>query len=221
MLIEVQNLCKIYGKEQSEVKALDNVSFNVNDGEMTAIVGTSGAGKSTLLHLLGGLDKPTSGVIKYEGENIFEMRERRLSAFRLNKIGFVFQFFNLIPELTAWNNILLPAGLNKSVDSEYINRLCGSLGIGDRLSHYPSELSGGQQQRVAIARALVNKPRVLLCDEPTGNLDAASSREVMSLLKRIRAQFGQTILIITHDADIAAQCGRRLTIQDGKLSENG
>lgn len=221
MLIEVENLCKTYGKDASEVKALDNASFTVEEGEMTAIVGTSGAGKSTLLHLLGGLDKPTSGIVKYEGENIFEMSERQLSKFRLKKVGFIFQFFNLIPELTAWNNVILPSGLSKSTDKEYINRLCESLGISDRLTHYPSELSGGQQQRVAIARALVNKPRVLLCDEPTGNLDAASSREVISLLKRIREDFGQTILIITHDSTVAKQCGRILTIQDGKLSENG
>lgn len=221
MLIEVENLCKIYGKDEGEIKALDNVSFTVTEGEMTAIVGTSGAGKSTLLHLLGGLDKPTSGVIKFEGENIFGMSERKLVKFRLQKIGFIFQFFNLIPELTAWNNIMLPSGLNKSIDKEYINKLCDSLGISDRLTHYPSELSGGQQQRVAIARALVNKPKVLLCDEPTGNLDAASSREVMSLLNKIRDDLGQTILLITHDSSVAERCGRILMIQDGKLSENG
>lgn len=220
MLIEVKNLCKTYGKNESEVKALDDVSFAVAEGEMTAIVGTSGAGKSTLLHLLGGLDKPTSGVVKYEGKNIFEMSERQLSKFRLKKVGFIFQFFNLIPELTAWNNILLPSGLNKSVDRKYTDKLSDALGIGDRLNHYPDELSGGQQQRVAIARALVNKPRILLCDEPTGNLDAASSCEVISLLKRIREELGQTILIITHDSTIADQCGRILTIQDGKLLEN-
>ncbi|WP_037322757.1 ABC transporter ATP-binding protein [Ruminococcus sp. NK3A76] len=221
MLIEAKDLCKYYGKGEGEVKALDNACLSIDKGEMTAIVGTSGAGKSTLLHLLGGLDKPSSGVVRYEGENIFDYSEHKLARFRLKKIGFVFQFFGLVPELTAWNNIILPAGLNRNVDKEYIRHICETLGISERLIHYPSQLSGGQQQRVAIARALANKPSVLLCDEPTGNLDEASGKEVMELLARVRREYGQTVIIITHDSSIAGQCGRIIKINDGKLTENG
>ena len=221
MLIEAKDLCKYYGKGESEVKALDNACLSIDKGEMTAIVGTSGAGKSTLLHLLGGLDKPSSGVVRYEGENIFDYSERKLARFRLKKIGFVFQFFGLVPELTAWNNIILPAGLNRNADKEYIRHICDTLGINDRLTHYPSQLSGGQQQRVAIARALANKPSVLLCDEPTGNLDEASGKEVMELLARVRKEYGQTVIIITHDSSVAGQCDRIIKINDGKLTENG
>lgn len=221
MLIEAKDLCKYYGKGESEVKALDNACISIDKGEMTAIVGTSGAGKSTLLHLLGGLDKPSSGVVRYEGENIFDHSERKLAKFRLKKIGFVFQFFGLVPELTAWDNIILPAGLNRNADKEYIRHICEALGINDRLDHYPSQLSGGQQQRVAIARALANKPSVLLCDEPTGNLDEASGKEVMELLARVRKEYGQTVIIITHDSSVARQCGRIIKINDGKLTENG
>ncbi len=221
MLIETQNLCKYYGKGENRVKALDDVCLSIDKGEMAAIVGTSGAGKSTLLHLLGGLDKPTSGVVRYDGKNIFAQKDRQLARFRLQRIGFIFQFWGLIPELTAWNNIILPSALNKSTDKEYISKICDSLGISDRLTHYPNELSGGQQQRVAIARALANKPSVLLCDEPTGNLDERSGREVTELLRRIREDYGQTVIIITHDNSVARQCSRIIKIKDGKTTDNG
>lgn len=221
MLIEVKGLCKTYGKGESEVRALDNVSFDIQRGEMTAVVGASGAGKSTLLHLLGGLDTPSCGVVRYEGESIYGMSERRLTKFRLQRIGFVFQFFNLIPELTAWRNIMLPQSLKGKPDTHYLKSLCERLGIADRLSHYPSELSGGQQQRVAIARALANKPDVLLCDEPTGNLDQGSGKEVLGLLKELSQDGQQTVIIITHDKTAAGVCSRILTIRDGRLFENG
>lgn len=221
MHIETEALCKTYGRGENMVTALENVSLRVDRGELLAVVGASGAGKSTLLHLLGGLDRPSGGVVRYEGESIYDMSERRLTRFRLKSIGFVFQFWGLIPELTAWKNITLPQSLSGEKDIGYLKELCERLGISQRLTHYPHELSGGQQQRVAIARALANKPSVLLCDEPTGNLDAASGKEVMRLLRELSEQHGQTVLIITHDPAVSEQCGRTVTIQDGRLTENG
>lgn len=217
--IRTEKLCKVYNRGESEIHALDQVSISVAASEMVAITGTSGAGKSTLLHILGGLDAPTSGEVWYGDKNIITMSDTELSRFRCEKIGFVFQFFNLLPELTAWENIIFPTTLTKKkCDKEYVQELCETLMITDRLKHLPSELSGGQQQRVAIARALVNCPEVLLCDEPTGNLDENSTQEVMKLLQLVREKYGQTILLITHDMQVAKACGRVLAMKDGKIA---
>ena len=215
-MIITENLTRTYGKGEGKVTALDGVSLTINDGEMVAIIGKSGSGKSTLLNLIGGLDKPTSGQIFYNDKELGSMKDTELSEFRLKNIGFVFQFFDLIPELTAEENVLLPSRLakNKNAGAEDIY---SALDITDRVKHYPSELSGGQQQRAAIARALINSPDVILCDEPTGNLDKASGEEVMSLLKRLNSEQGKTVIIVTHDAEIAAQCGRVIEISDGRI----
>ena len=217
-MINVQNLIKTYGTGDTAVHALKNLSLEINDGEMTAVIGTSGSGKSTLLHALGGLDTDLTGKIFYDETNIMEMNDVKLSDFRLKNIGFVFQFFNLVPELTAKENILVPLMIGKvKADEKYFNELSGTLGIADRLSHYPSQLSGGQQQRVAIARALINKPKVILCDEPTGNLDKKSGDEVMQLLKKLRSEYGQTIIMVTHDSEIASTADRIIRIEDGEM----
>ena len=215
-MIKTQNLTKTYGKGEGKVTALDGVSLTINDGEMVAIIGKSGSGKSTLLNLIGGLDKPTSGQIFFNDKELGSMKDTELSEFRLKNIGFVFQFFDLIPELTAEENVLLPSRLakNKNAGAEDIY---SALDITDRVKHYPSELSGGQQQRAAIARALINSPDVILCDEPTGNLDKASGEEVMALLKRLNSEQGKTVIIVTHDQGIAEQCGRIIEISDGKI----
>jgi putative ABC transport system ATP-binding protein len=218
-MIKINNVSKIYGKDESVVNALDNVSYTFKNGLMTAIIGTSGSGKSTLLHLLGGLDFATSGEVFYDEENILKMKDSELSKFRRQNIGFVFQFFNLIPELNAKENILLPLMIDKKkVDEYYFQNLTKTLGISDRLEHYPKQLSGGQQQRVAIARALINKPQVLLCDEPTGNLDSKSGEEVMSLLRKMQHEMGQTIIMVTHDSNIASQADAIVRIEDGRVS---
>ena len=216
-MISVQNLRKTYGSGEGAVNALRSVDLAINDGELVAIVGKSGSGKSTLLNLLGGLDSATSGRIIYNDIDITKMKETALADFRLHKIGFVFQFYDLIPELTAEENILLPAQLAKNKQAD-LSSLAERLGISDRLKHYPSQLSGGQQQRVAIARALVNNPNVLLCDEPTGNLDQKTGDDVMELLLQLNKIEKRTIVIVTHNPEISARCGRTIEISDGILT---
>jgi len=215
-MIKIKNLYKTYGKGDGEVHALKNCNLTIEDGEFVAIIGKSGSGKTTLLNLLGGLDTPNSGEIFYDDIDISKLSDSKLATFRLEKIGFVFQFFDLLSELTAEENILLPAKLvkNKAIDFEGI---ANRLGISDRLKHYPSQLSGGQQQRVAIARALINNPKVILCDEPTGNLDEKSGVEVIKLLTELNQNNNHTIIIITHDPDIASRCQRVIEISDGEI----
>ena len=217
--IEVKNLCKVYGKGEAEVKALDNINLNIEQGEFVAIVGPSGSGKSTLLHLLGGVDKPTSGEVIIKGESIYKLKEKELSILRRRKLGFVFQFFNLIPVLTAEENIEMPVLLdNGKIDKKYMNELLKLLGLEERKNHHPSELSGGQQQRVSIGRALANKPSIILADEPTGNLDSKNSKEVLELLKYCAKKYNQTLILITHDINIAKSADRVITIEDGKIT---
>lgn len=216
-MIKVDNLIKSYSIG-GEVKALNNVSFSVKDGELVFIMGKSGSGKSTLLHMLGGLDKPTSGSVKYDENEITSLSENALSVFRRDNIGYIFQDYNLIPELTAEENIKYPAYLaKKKIDKELWNYLADALDINDRLSHLPSQLSGGQQQRVAIARALLTDPRVVLCDEPTGNLDSNSSAAVQDILFRLNRELHKTIIIVTHDNEFAAKGGRIIRLKDGKI----
>ena len=217
-MISVQNLCRTYGSGESAVNALRGVDLTIKDGELLAIIGKSGSGKSTLLNLLGGLDSATSGRILYNDNDITKMKETALADFRLHKIGFVFQFYDLIPELTAEENIMLPAQLAKNKQAD-LSALTERLGLTDRLSHYPSQLSGGQQQRVAIARALINNPDVLLCDEPTGNLDRKTGDDVMELLLQLNKTEKRTIVIVTHNAEISAHCERRIEISDGAFTE--
>lgn len=216
-MISVQNLRKTYGSGEGAVNALRGVDLAINDGELVAIVGKSGSGKSTLLNLLGGLDSATSGRILYNDIDITKMKETALADFRLHKIGFVFQFYDLIPELTAEENILLPAQLAKNKAAD-VSAIAERLGISDRLKHYPSQLSGGQQQRAAIARALINNPDVLLCDEPTGNLDQKTGDDVMELLLQLNKIEKRTIVIVTHNPEISARCGRTIKIADGTLT---
>ena len=213
-LIEVKNLSKIYGSGEAEVKALKNINLNIEQGEFVAIVGPSGSGKSTLLHLLGGVDKPSSGEVIIKGESIYKLREKELSILRRRKLGFVFQFFNLIPVLTAEENIEMPVLLdNGKIDKNYMNELLKLLGLEERRNHHPSELSGGQQQRVSIGRALANKPSIILADEPTGNLDSKNSKEVLELLKYCAKKYNQTLILITHDINIAKSADRVITIE--------
>ena len=220
MRIEAKSLSKIYGGGENRVVALDRADLTAAPGDFISIMGPSGSGKSTLLHLLSGLDRPTSGSVAYDGQEIYTLPDKELSAFRRRRIGFVFQQFNLLPVLTARENILMPLLLDrKQPDERHLNRLAELLGIQDRLDHLPRELSGGQQQRVAIARALIAQPEVVFADEPTGNLDSRSGGEVMELLGSIRQQMGMTLVVITHDSRIAAAADRRLTIMDGVLSE--
>lgn len=217
-MIYTKNLSKTYGNGENAVYALRSCNISFAEKKFTAIVGTSGSGKSTLLHLLGGLDTPTSGEVFYDDISILKLDDSKLSTFRRQNIGFVFQFFELVPELTAKENILLPLMLdNAKEDKPYFTQLAQTLGISDRLSHYPSQLSGGQQQRVAIARALINKPKVLLCDEPTGNLDEKSSKEVINLLKKLQTEYGQTIIMVTHDMNIAGCADTIVRIEDGMI----
>ncbi len=215
-MIVAENLCKTYGTGEGAVNALCNVDLTIEDGEFVAIVGKSGSGKSTLLNLLGGLDSATNGRVLYNDADITKLGESALADFRLRKIGFVFQFYDLLPELTAEENIMLPAQLakNKSAD---ISALVERLGLTDRMKHYPSQLSGGQQQRAAIARALINNPDVLLCDEPTGNLDQKTGDDVMELLLKLNKTEKRTIVIVTHNPEIAARCERTIEISDGVL----
>ena len=220
-LIEVKNLSKIYGSGEAEVKALKNINLNIEQGEFVAIVGPSGSGKSTLLHLLGGVDKPSSGEVIIKGESIYKLREKELSILRRRKLGFIFQFFNLIPVLTAQENIEMPVLLdNEKIDKKYMNELLRILGLEERKNNYPSQLSGGQQQRVSIGRALANKPSIILADEPTGNLDSKNSKEVLELLKYCAKKYNQTLILITHDINIAKSADRVITIEDGEITSD-
>lgn len=215
-MIKTEDLCKTYGIGDGSVCALKNISITIESGELVAITGKSGSGKTTLLNLLGTLDKTTNGKIYYDDTEITDFNDSKAADFRLVHIGFVFQFFDLLPELTAAENILLPTRLAKR-SADNFQELVGKLGLTDRLNHYPSQLSGGQQQRTAIARAMINDPEVLLCDEPTGNLDEKSGKEVMDLLLKMNHKQHKTVLIVTHDPEIAAQCGRIIEISDGKI----
>ncbi len=217
-ILQVEGLTKIYGKGDAVVTALDNVSFSVDKGEFVAIVGASGSGKSTLMHLIGGVERPTAGHVQVDGKDIFTLNESRLSIFRRRNIGLVYQFYNLIPTLTAEENIMLPYLLDgRTPDPKKLNEILDLLGLDDRRDHLPGQLSGGQQQRVSIGRALINDPAVILADEPTGNLDSHKSRAIMELLKLSNRQFHQTLLLITHDEKIALQADRILTIEDGRI----
>ena len=220
-LIEVKNLNKIYGSGEAEVKALKNINLNIEEGEFVAIVGQSGSGKSTLLHLIGGVDIPSSGEVIIDGKNIYKLKEKELSILRRRKLGFIFQFFNLIPVLTAQENIEMPVLLdNEKIDKKYMNELLRILGLEERKNNYPSQLSGGQQQRVSIGRALANKPSIILADEPTGNLDSKNSKEVLELLKYCAKKYNQTLILITHDINIAKSADRVITIEDGEITSD-
>lgn len=218
-LLKIENLCKTYGKGENEVKALDNVSFTVPKGQMAAVVGPSGSGKSTLLHILGGVDRPTSGKVFLDGQDVFAQNAKNLAIFRRRQVGLIYQFYNLIPVLNAEENITLPLIMDgRKPDAEQLERLLEMLGIKDRRLHLPSQLSGGQQQRVSIGRALFTSPGVILADEPTGNLDSKSSAEIIELLRQSNRELNQTMLIITHDENIALKCDRIITISDGKIT---
>lgn len=220
-LIEVKNLNKIYGSGESEVKALKNINLNIEQGEFVAIVGQSGSGKSTLLHLIGGGDISSSGEVIIDGKNIYKLKEKELSILRRRKLGFIFQFFNLIPVLTAQENIEMPVLLdNEKIDKKYMNELLRILGLEERKNNYPSQLSGGQQQRASIGRALANKPSIILADEPTGNLDSKNSKEVLELLKYCAKKYNQTLILITHDINIAKSADRVITIEDGEITSD-
>jgi putative ABC transport system ATP-binding protein len=220
IVIKTENLSKVYGKKDNKVVALDNVNIEIEKGEFVAIIGASGSGKSTLLHQIGGVDGPTGGKVIIDGKDIYSLNEGNLAVFRRRKIGFVFQSFNLIPVLSVEENIKMPVLLdNQKVDQEYYKDLIRTLGLEDRLNHLPSELSGGQQQRVAIARALINKPAIILADEPTGNLDSENSKEIMEMLKVSIRKYNQTAIVITHDLAIAENTDRIIRINDGKVVE--
>ena len=217
-ILKVENLTKKYGKKDTEVVALDNVSFSVNKGEFVAIVGASGSGKSTLLHLIGGVDKPTSGKVYINGTDIYSLNNDNLAIFRRRQVGLIYQFYNLIPILNVKENITLPCDLDgQKVDEKRLNELLYILGLEKRVNHLPNELSGGQQQRVSIGRAMINNPSIVLADEPTGNLDSKASREIIDLLKISNQKYNQTLIVITHDENIALEADRIITIQDGKL----
>lgn len=218
MILRADKLCKYYGSGENQVRAADGISLEIAHGEFAAIVGKSGSGKSTLLHMLGGLDYPTSGRVYIKGKDIFSMKEDALAVFRRKKIGFVFQAFNLVSAINVWENIVLPMGLDgQKVDEEFVMEIVQTLGLKEKLANYPHTLSGGQQQRVAIARALASGPDIIYADEPTGNLDSRSSDEVMGLLKMSVKKFGQTLVMITHDEDIAQLADRIITIEDGRV----
>lgn len=217
-ILETRNLRKIYGSGDTEVRALDGVNLSVNSGEFVAIVGTSGSGKSTLLHMLGGLDRPTSGSVIVDGKDIFSLKDEALTIFRRRKIGFVFQSYNLVPVLNARENIVLPIQLDgRQVDEDFFDKIVNTLGLEKKLGSLPSQLSGGQQQRVAIARALAAAPAIILADEPTGNLDSRTSQDVLSLLKVTSQKFAQTIVMITHNEEIAQTADRIIRIEDGRI----
>ena len=217
-ILQTKGLKKYYGAGDTEVRALDGVDLTVERGEFVAIVGTSGSGKSTLLHMLGGLDRPTAGKVTVDGKDIFALKDEELTIFRRRKIGFVFQSYNLVPVLSVWENIVLPIQLDgRAVDETFVREVVATLGLEKKLQSLPSQLSGGQQQRVAIARALATKPAILLADEPTGNLDSKTSQDVLGLMKVTSQKFGQTMVMITHNEEIAQLAGRIVRIEDGRI----
>ena len=217
-IVKVENLTKIYGKGDTEVRALDNVSFSIPQGQFVAIVGPSGSGKSTLLHILGGVDTPTSGSVQIGGTDISKLDETALAIFRRRQIGLIYQFYNLLPILTVEENLTLPLLLDdRKPDKQQIRALVATLGLSERLKHLPNQLSGGQQQRVSIGRALVNNPALVLADEPTGNLDSENSREIIALLRRFNRESNQTVVIITHDERIALSADRIISVEDGRI----
>lgn len=220
-ILRTENLTKEYGIGDNKVVALDHVSLTVEEGEFVTILGPSGSGKSTLLHLLGGVDRPTDGKVFIGGQSIYDMKDKALTIFRRREIGQIYQFYNLIPVLNVEENISLPVLLdNQKVDKEYLEQLLQILGLNERVKHLPSELSGGQQQRVAIGRALMGKPKIILADEPTGNLDQKNSKEIISLFKELNEKYGQTIILITHDENIAKNSKRIVVIEDGKIVDD-
>lgn len=220
-ILKVENLTKSYGKGEAKVDALKNINLSINKGEFVAIVGPSGSGKSTLLHLLGGVDKPTSGKVCINDVDIYNLKEKDLSIFRRRNVGLIYQFYNLIPVLSVKENILLPAELdNRKIDKDYLDDLLKTLGLKERANHLPNELSGGQQQRTSIGRALINRPSIVLADEPTGNLDSKNSKEVLELLKLSVRKYNQTLIMITHDPSIALQADRVITIEDGTIKQD-
>lgn len=217
-ILETSDLVKYYGSGENLVKAIDHTDLQIAEGSFTAIVGRSGSGKSTLLHMLGGLDRPDSGKVFIQGKDIFRLKENDLAVFRRRKIGFIFQSYNLIPSLNVWENIVLPIGLDgRKVDEEYVSGIIRRIGMEDKLHSLPSTLSGGQQQRVAIARALASRPAIILADEPTGNLDSKTELEVISILKGCVSEYGQTLVMITHDETIAQMADHMIVIEDGKV----
>jgi putative ABC transport system ATP-binding protein len=217
-ILKVENLCKTYGKGENKVKAVDNVSFSVEKGEFVAIIGASGSGKSTLLHLIGGVDRPTSGKVYIDGKDIYTLNDDNLAIFRRRQVGLIYQFYNLIPVLNVAENITLPTKLDgREVDNKRLNELLITLGLEKRRFNLPNQLSGGQQQRVSIGRAMMNEPALMLADEPTGNLDSKASDEIISLLRLSNKKYNQTVIIITHDEKIALEADRIITIDDGKI----
>lgn len=219
-ILKVENLTKVYGKASTKVVALDHVSFSVEKGEFVAIVGASGSGKSTLLHLIGGVDRPTSGKVFVDGQDIYQLNDDKLAIFRRRQVGLIYQFYNLIPILNVEENITLPLALdNRGVDKEKLDNMIKTLGLENRRKHLPNELSGGQQQRTSIGRALITNPTIILADEPTGNLDSKASEEIVSLLKKTNKEYKQTIIMITHNLEIAKCADRIIKIEDGKIVE--
>jgi len=220
-ILRVEHLSKIYGKGENEVRALDDVSFSIEKGQFVAIIGPSGSGKSTLLHILGGVDRPTAGKVFLEGQDVFAQNEDQLAIFRRRQVGLIYQFYNLLPVLNVTENITLPVLMDgRKVNRERLDDLLTTLALKGREKHLPSQLSGGQQQRVSIGRALVNAPAVVLADEPTGNLDSKNSQEIVELLKLSNKQYGQTLIVITHDESIALQADRIITIEDGRITKD-
>lgn len=220
-ILKVENLCKVYGKGENEVRALDNVSFSVSKGEFVAIIGPSGSGKSTLLHIIGGVDKPTSGKVYMDGCDVYSQNDEQLAVFRRRQVGLIYQFYNLIPVLNVKENITLPVLMDgRKVDEKRLRELMDTLDLKGREKHLPNELSGGQQQRVSIGRALMTAPAVVLADEPTGNLDSKNSREIVELLKLSNKKYNQTLIVITHDESIALQADRIISIEDGRIARD-
>ena len=217
-ILRASHLCKTYGKGENEVRALDDVSFSIEKGEFVAIVGTSGSGKSTLMHILGGVDRPDSGSVYMDGQDIYKQNDEQLAIFRRRQVGLIYQFYNLIPVLDAVENMILPALLDgRKVEKSRIDQMINDLGLKGREHHLPNQLSGGQQQRVSIGRALINSPTVILADEPTGNLDSKNSQEIMNLLRLSNEKYHQTLIIITHDEEIANQANHLIRIEDGRI----
>ena len=217
-ILKIENLTKVYGEGENQVRALDGVSFSVEKGEFLAIIGPSGSGKSTLLHILGGVDRPTSGKVWMDGQDVYEQNEEQLAIFRRRQVGLIYQFYNLIPVLDVVENMTLPVLMDgRQVNEERLEELLDTLGLSDRRKNLPNQLSGGQQQRVSIGRALMNAPAVVLADEPTGNLDSKNSQEIVELLKHSNRKYGQTLIVITHDESIALQADRVIAIEDGRI----